>query len=183
MLEQKSRTVPELRRDLEQLGMQMVEAPTDYAMSQRFMDALKPEIAGGVAMRGLTLEKSVFNEIVQKAIDIEEALYYKNKDDCYKTKTASSLSKQSAIKSYKAKAGTSKVPLKMSGSYKKPSSSTMKDISAQTVLKRLRELQILNPLRRLCPSLKTEQRRFLQRENMPLLLKTKKTWIVEKLSL
>ena len=78
--------------------MQMVEAPTDYAMSWRFMDALKPEIAGGVVMCGLTLEKSIFNEIVQKAIDIEEALFYCNKDDWYKTKTASSLSKQSAAK-------------------------------------------------------------------------------------
>ena len=57
-LEQKNRSVPELRRDLEQLGMQMVEAPTDYAMSRRFMDALKPEIARGIVMRGLTPEKA-----------------------------------------------------------------------------------------------------------------------------
>ena len=75
-LEQRSRSVPELRRELEQLGMQMVEAPTDYAMSRHFMDALKPEIASGVVMRRLTPEKSVFNEIVQKAIDVEEALFY-----------------------------------------------------------------------------------------------------------
>ena len=82
-------------------------------------------------MCGLTPEKNIFNEIVQKAIDVEEALYYKNKDDRYKTKTASSLSKQSAIKSYKAKTGTPKVPLKTLGSYKKPSSSTTKDIECR----------------------------------------------------
>jgi hypothetical protein len=127
-LEQKSRSVPELRRDLEQLGMQMVEAPTDYTMSRHFMDALKPKIAGGVVMRGLTLEKSVFNEIVQKAIDIEEAIFYKNKDDRYKNKIASSLSKQSTAKPYRAKAGTMKVPLKTLVPYKKPLSTTQKDI-------------------------------------------------------
>src|SRR6266550_3582311 len=38
-LQQKNRMVTELRRDLEYLGMQMVEAPTDYAMKRRFMDA------------------------------------------------------------------------------------------------------------------------------------------------
>ena len=56
--------------------MQMVKAPTDYAMSRHFMDALKLEIASGVVMHGLTPEKSIFNEIVQKAIDVEEALFY-----------------------------------------------------------------------------------------------------------
>ena len=127
-LEQRSRSVPELRGELEQLGMQMVEAPTDYAMSWRFMDALKPEIASGIVMRGLTPEKSVFNEIVQKAINVEEALFYRNKDDHFKSKTASSLSKQSVVKLYRAKEGTAKAPLKTSGSHKNLLSTTQKDV-------------------------------------------------------
>ena len=108
--------------------MQMVEAPTDYAMSRCFMDALKPEIASGMVMCGLTPEKSVFNEIVQKAIDMEEALFYRNKDDCYKSKTASSLGKQSVVKPYRAKEGTTKAPLKTLGSHKNLSSTTQKDV-------------------------------------------------------
>ena len=97
-LQQKSRTVAELRRDLEYLGMQMVEVPTDYAMKRRFMDALKPEISNEVITRGNNPENSELNTLVAAAMYVEDAVLYKARDERFRLKTSSSTSKPSAHK-------------------------------------------------------------------------------------
>ena len=57
--------------------MQMVEAPTDYSIAWRFIDALKPEISEEVISRGHNPENSEFNMLVTTALHIEEAMLYK----------------------------------------------------------------------------------------------------------
>ncbi|KAF8348986.1 hypothetical protein F5887DRAFT_1071141 [Amanita rubescens] len=132
-LEQKSRTVPELRRDLKQLGMQMVEALTDYAMSRCFMDALKPEIASAVVARGSNPENSHFHLLAQKAIDEEEAISYKHRMDKYKMKSVPVLSKLS--KSYGTKSGynSTKETTRTTGTSKSSISLTRKSIDSVSI--------------------------------------------------
>ena len=97
-LQQKNRTVTELRRDLEYLGMQMVEAPTDYAMKRRFMDALKPEISNEVITRGNNPEKSDLDTLVAAALYIEDAVLYKYRDERHKLRTLSTATKTTSTK-------------------------------------------------------------------------------------
>ena len=78
-LEQGNRTVMELRKDLERLSQLMVQPPTEYDMSRRFVDALHEDIAAAVVKYGLNPEKSPFELIFEKANEVEQGLFYEDR--------------------------------------------------------------------------------------------------------
>ncbi len=78
-LEQGNRTVTELRKDLERLSQLMVQPPTEYDMSRRFVDALHEDIAAAVVKYGLNPEKSPFELIFEKANEVEQGLFYEDR--------------------------------------------------------------------------------------------------------
>jgi hypothetical protein len=73
---QKQRTVTELKKDLEQLSQQMIQALSDYDMSQWFLNALKPEISGTVVCYGVNSENSDLDTIFKMAKSVEQGMFY-----------------------------------------------------------------------------------------------------------
>ncbi|KAF8693079.1 hypothetical protein AX14_002337 [Amanita brunnescens Koide BX004] len=78
-LSQKQRTVTELKKDLERLSQQMIQTPSDYDMSRRFLNALKPEIAGTVVRYGINSENSDMEAIFEMAKSIEQGMFYEER--------------------------------------------------------------------------------------------------------
>ena len=75
-LTQKNRMVTELKKDLEQLSQQMIQMPSDYDMSCRFLNALRPEISRTVICYGVNSENSNMEAIFEMAKSIEQGMFY-----------------------------------------------------------------------------------------------------------
>jgi hypothetical protein len=76
-LTQKTRTVTELKKDLEHLSQQMIQTPSDYDMSRRFLNALKPEISSTVMRYSVNSENSDLETIFKMAKSVEQGMFYK----------------------------------------------------------------------------------------------------------
>ena len=75
-LTQTTRMVTELKKDLERLSQQMIEPPTEYDMAHRFLNALRPEIAGAVVRYGINSESSNLDMIFEIAKSVEQGMFY-----------------------------------------------------------------------------------------------------------
>ncbi|KAF8703041.1 hypothetical protein AX14_014253 [Amanita brunnescens Koide BX004] len=78
-LTQKNRTVTELKKDLERLSQQMIQTPSDYDMSRRFLNALKPEISGTVVRYGINSENSDIDALFEMAKSVEQGMFYEER--------------------------------------------------------------------------------------------------------
>ncbi|KAK2465806.1 hypothetical protein APHAL10511_002350 [Amanita phalloides] len=58
------------------------QTPSEYNMSRRFVNALKPEIATKVIRHSYNLENSNLNAIFEAAKFIEEAHFYETWEEC-----------------------------------------------------------------------------------------------------
>ena len=68
------RGVQGLSDDLEEAATNMVEPPDDYSMKRKFMNSIPYKIYQQMIMERFTMETCEFNELVQKAVDVEEML-------------------------------------------------------------------------------------------------------------
>jgi hypothetical protein len=99
-LNQRDRTVTELKKDLERLSQQMIETPTAYDMARRFLQALRPSIASSVIRYGYNPERSDLDTIFEVAKQVEQAEFYEKRDELDRQRNSTrSNSKTSTSKS------------------------------------------------------------------------------------
>jgi hypothetical protein len=75
-LTQKTRMVTELKKDLECLSQQMIQTPSDYDISRRFLNALKPEISSTAVRYSVNSENSDLEAIFEMAKSVEQGMFY-----------------------------------------------------------------------------------------------------------
>src|ERR1051326_8547802 len=75
-LTQGTRTVQELHQDLLRLAKQMVEMPNEYSYKCRLMAVMKSDIHGHLIKEGFTPEFSRSTDILEAAINYDDASRY-----------------------------------------------------------------------------------------------------------
>ena len=97
-IEQGQKTVQELIQELTKYAAQMVQYPDDYSFRRWLIAALRPSLQKEVLCRGITVEFSSMQDILEKAKDIEDSLRY----DIRSQMTVETVhANQSVAKSYK----------------------------------------------------------------------------------
>ena len=75
-IKQGQRTVQELIQELTKYAAQMVQYLDDHLFRRRLIAALWPSLQKEVLHRGITVEFSSMQDILEKAKDIEDSLWY-----------------------------------------------------------------------------------------------------------
>ena len=75
-IEQGQKTVQELIQELTKYAAQMVQYPDDYSFRRRLIAALRPSLQKEVLRRGITVEFSSMQDILEKVKDIKDSLRY-----------------------------------------------------------------------------------------------------------
>ena len=76
MIEQGQKTVQELIQDLAKYAAQMVQYLDDYSFRRQLIATLRPSLQKEVLCRGITVEFSSMQDILEKVKDIEDSLQY-----------------------------------------------------------------------------------------------------------
>ena len=76
MIEQGQKTVQELIQELTKYAARMVQYLDDYLFRRRLIATLRPSLQKEVLRRGITVEFSSMQDILEKAKDIEDSLHY-----------------------------------------------------------------------------------------------------------
>ena len=76
MIEQGQKTVQELIQELTKYAAQMVQYPDDYLFRRQLIAALRPSLQKEVLRRGITVEFSSMQDILEKVKDIEDSSCY-----------------------------------------------------------------------------------------------------------
>ena len=73
----KGNSVQELIQELTKYAARMVQYPDDYSFRRQLIAALRPSLQKEVLLRrGITVEFSSIQDILEKAKDIEDSLHY-----------------------------------------------------------------------------------------------------------
>ena len=75
-IEQGQKTVQELIQELTKYVAQMVQYPDDYSFRRWLIATLRPSLQKEVLHRGITAEFSSMQDILEKAKDMEDSLWY-----------------------------------------------------------------------------------------------------------
>ena len=75
-IEQGQKTVQELIQELTKDAAWMVQYPDDYLFRRQLIATLRPSLQKEVLHRGITVEFSSMQDILEKAEDIEDSLQY-----------------------------------------------------------------------------------------------------------
>ena len=75
-IEQGQKTVQELIQELTKYATRMVQYPDDYSFRRRLIAALRPSLQKEVLCRGITVEFSSMQDILEKVKDIEDSSHY-----------------------------------------------------------------------------------------------------------
>ena len=75
-IEQGQKTVQELIQELTKYAAQMVQYPDNYLFRRWLIAALRPSLQKEVLHRGITVEFSSMQDILEKVKDIEDSLRY-----------------------------------------------------------------------------------------------------------
>ena len=75
-IEQGQKTVQELIQELTKYAAQMVQYPDDYSFRRLLIATLQPSLQKEVLCRGITVEFSSMQDILEKAKDIEDSSWY-----------------------------------------------------------------------------------------------------------
>ena len=75
-IEQGQKTVQELIQELTKYAAWMVQYPDDYSFRRQLIAALRPSLQKEVLCRGITVEFSSMQDILEKAKDIEDTSQY-----------------------------------------------------------------------------------------------------------
>ena len=73
-IEQGQKTIQELIQKLTKYAARMVQYPDDYSFRRRLIATLQPSLQKEVLHRGITVEFSSMQDILEKAKDIEDSL-------------------------------------------------------------------------------------------------------------
>ena len=73
-IEQGHKIVQQLIQELTKYAAQMVQYPDDYSFRRQLLATLKPSLQKEVLCRGITVEFSSMQDILEKAKDIEDSL-------------------------------------------------------------------------------------------------------------
>ena len=73
-IEQGQKTVQELIQELTKYTARMVQYPDDYSFRRRLIATLRPSLQKEVLRRGITVEFSSMQDILEKAKDIEDSV-------------------------------------------------------------------------------------------------------------
>ena len=76
MIEQGQKTVQALIQELTKYAARMVQYPDNYLFRRRLIATLRPSLQKEVLRRGITVEFSSMQDILEKAKDIEDSLCY-----------------------------------------------------------------------------------------------------------
>ena len=76
MIKQGQKTVQELIQELTKYAAQMVQYLDDYLFRRRLIAALRPSLQKEVLHRGITVEFSSMQDILEKAKDIKDSSCY-----------------------------------------------------------------------------------------------------------
>ena len=75
-IEQGQKTVQELILELTKYAAKMVQYPDDYLFRRRQIATLRPSLQKEVLCRGITVEFSSMQDILEKVKDIEDSSWY-----------------------------------------------------------------------------------------------------------
>ena len=75
-IEQGQKMVQELIQELTKYATQMVQYPDNYLFRRQLIAALRPSLQKEVLHRGITVEFSSMQDILEKAKDIEDSSRY-----------------------------------------------------------------------------------------------------------
>ena len=75
-IEQGQKTVQELIQELIKYAAQMVQYPDDYSFRRQLISALRPSSQKEVLRRGITVEFSSMQDILEKVKDIEDSSWH-----------------------------------------------------------------------------------------------------------
>ena len=75
-IKQGQKTVQELIQELTKYASQMVQYPDDYWLRRQLIAALRPSLQKEVLCRGIAVEFSSMQDILEKVKDIEDSLWY-----------------------------------------------------------------------------------------------------------
>ena len=75
-IKQGQKTVQELIQELTKYAAQIVQYPDDYSFRSQLIAALRPSLQKEVLRRGITVEFSSMQDILDKAKDIKDSLWY-----------------------------------------------------------------------------------------------------------
>ena len=76
IIEQGQRTAQELIQELTKYAARMVQYLDDYLFRRQLIAALRPSLQKEVLCRGITVEFSSMQDILEKVKDIEDSLQY-----------------------------------------------------------------------------------------------------------
>ena len=76
MIEQGQKTVQELIQELTKYAARMVQYPDNYSFRRQLIAALRPSLQKEVLCRGITVEVSSMQDILEKVKDIEDSSRY-----------------------------------------------------------------------------------------------------------
>ena len=72
-IKQGQKTVQELIQELTKYAAWMVQYPDDYLFRRQVIAALRPSLQKEVLLRGITMEFSSMQDIMEKAKDVEDS--------------------------------------------------------------------------------------------------------------
>ena len=75
-IEQGQKTVQELIQELTKYAAQMMQYPNNYSFRRQLIAALRPSLQKEVLRRGITVEFSSMQDMLEKAKDIKDSLWY-----------------------------------------------------------------------------------------------------------
>ena len=75
-IKQGQKTVQELIQELTKYAAQMVQYPDDYLFRRQLIAALRPSLQKEILCRGITMEFSSMQDILEKAKDIKDSSHY-----------------------------------------------------------------------------------------------------------
>ena len=76
MIKQGQKTVQELIQELTKYAARMVQYLDNYSFRRQLIATLRPSLQKEVLCRGITVEFSSMQDILEKAKDIEDSLHY-----------------------------------------------------------------------------------------------------------
>ena len=101
-IEQGPKTVQELIQELTKYATRMVQYPDNYSFRRWLIATLRPSLQKEILCRGITVEFSSMQDILEKAKDIEDSLCYDIRSRMsVETVHGSAYANQSMGKSYK----------------------------------------------------------------------------------
>ena len=101
-IKQGQKTVQELIQELTKYAARMVQYPDNYSFRRQLIAALRPSLQKEVLRRGIIVEFSSMQDILEKAKDIEDSLHYDIRSRMsVETVHSSAYANQSMVKSSK----------------------------------------------------------------------------------